>query len=150
MTDLALLFKSIDLNGPFGMWMFLSIGAVALFAVFIPLVTFLDNRRKEREAFYRAETLRRIAESSSEGAKAAMELFREEERLTAQKRIEGFKVGGLVNIGVGVALTIFLRIMLGGGSGSPYLCGLIPLFVGVALLAYGLYMAPNAEREHRN
>lgn len=148
MTDLASLFKSIDFNGPFGMWMFLSIGAVALFAVFIPLVTFLDNQRKEREAFYRAETLRRIAESSSEGAKAATELYREEERRTALKKIEGFKVGGLINIGVGVALTIFLRFMLGSGPGSPYLCGLIPLFVGVALLAYGLFMAPNPERRN--
>ena len=58
----------------FGLWAFLSIGAVSLFAVFIPLVTFIENRRKEREAFYKAETLRRLTEASGEGAKAALEL----------------------------------------------------------------------------
>ena len=47
-------------NPNFGMWMFLSIGAVALFAVFIPLVTWIGSRQKEREAFYRAETFRRL------------------------------------------------------------------------------------------
>lgn len=148
MTDLALLFKSIDFNGPFGLWMFLSIGAVALFAVFIPLVTFIDSRRKEREAFYKAETFRRVAEASGESAKAALELLREDERIKAVKKLEGMKVGGLINIGVGIALLIFLYSL--GGSGSPYLCGLIPLFIGLALLFYALFMAPNRERESRN
>jgi len=81
-------------GGPFseegmGLWMFLSVGAVALFAVFIPLVTFIDNRRKEREAFYKADTMRRLAESSGEGAKAAIQLMREEERLKRIKVLEG-------------------------------------------------------------
>lgn len=150
MTDLASLFKSIDFNGDFGMWMFLSIGAVAMFAVFIPLVTYFESRRKEREAFYRAETLRRIAEAPGEGARAALELLHEDERLKAVKTLEGVKIGGLVNLAVGVSLIVFLRMMIGGGPGSPYLCGLIPLFIGVALLAYALFMAPHPERDRRN
>lgn len=145
MTGLVSLLSSIDFNGPFGLWMFLSIGAVALFAVFIPLVVFFENRRKEREAFYRAETLRRVAEASGEGAKSALELLREEERLKAVKQLEGMKVGGLINLGVGVALLIFLRFMIGGGPGSPYLCGLIPAFIGVALLVYAVFLAPKPE-----
>lgn len=148
MTELVSALGSIDFNGAFGLWMFLSIGAVALFAVFIPLVTFIDSRRKEREAFYRAETFRRVAEAPGEGAKAALEILREEERMNAAKKIEGMKVGGLVNIGVGVALIIFLRAMIGGGNESPYLCGLIPLFIGVALLGYALFLAPNPERRN--
>lgn len=148
MTEMISALGSIDFNGQFGLWMFLSIGAVAMFAVFIPLVTFLDNRRKEREAFYRAETLRRVAEAPGEGAKAALDILREEERLTAVKKIEGMKIGGLVNIAVGVALLIFLRFMIGGGPGSPYLCGLIPMFIGLALLSYALFMAPNPERRN--
>ena len=39
-----------------GLWAFLSIGAVALFVVFIPTVTWIDKQHKEREAFYKAET----------------------------------------------------------------------------------------------
>ena len=150
MTDLAMLFKSIDFNGPFGMWMFLSVGAVALFAVFFPLVTFIDSRRKERVAFYKAETIRRVAEASGEGAKAALELLREEERLKAAKSLEGIKVGGLINLAVGVALIVFLRMMLGGGLESPYLVGLIPLFIGAALLVYALFLAPKPRHEQRD
>lgn len=145
MTGLVPLLGEIDFNGAFGLWMFLSIGAVALFAVFIPLVVFFESRRKEREAFYKAETLRRVAEASGEGAKSALELLREEERLKAIKQLEGMKVGGLVNLGVGVALLIFLRFMIGGGPGSPYLCGLIPAFIGLALLVYAMFLAPKPE-----
>ena len=75
-----------------------------------------DSRRKEREAFYKAETLRRITESSSDGAKAAAELLRDEARREAIKTREGLKIGGLICIGVGVGLIIFLRVLLGSGG----------------------------------
>ena len=145
MTHLALhLLGDSDqaLFGSMGLWLFLSVGAVALFVVFIPLVTWIDNRRKEREAFYKADTVRRLAEASGEGAKAAIELMREEERIKTMKTIEGMKIGGVINIGVGIGLIIFLRVLLGSGSGSPYLCGLIPGFIGIAMLAYVLFLAP--------
>ena len=148
MTDLISALSGIDFNGTFGLWMFLSIGAVAMFGVFIPLVVFFESRRKEREAFYRAETLRRVSEAPGEAAKAALELLHEEERIRAVKQLEGMKVGGLVNLGLGVALPIFLRFMIGGGPGSPYLCGLIPMFIGLALLCYALFLAPNPERRN--
>jgi hypothetical protein len=128
-----------------GLWLFLSVGAVSLFVVFIPLVTWIDNRRKEREAFYKADTMRRLSESSGEGAKAAIQLMREEERLKAIKTLEGLKIGGVINIGVGAGLMIFLRVMLGGGSGSPYLCGLIPGFIGLAMLSYAMFLARPVE-----
>jgi len=127
--------------GSMGLWLFLSIGAVALFVVFIPLITWIDSRRKEREAFYKADTMRRLAEGSGEGAKAAIQLMREEERLKRIKAREGLKIGGLINIAVGVALLIFLHLLLGGGPGSPYLCGLIPGFIGLAMLTYVMFLA---------
>ena len=144
MTNLALHY----LFGPetavfanYGMWLFLSVGAIALFGIFIPVVTWIDSQRKEREAFYKAETFRRMAEAQGEGAKAAVELLREEERIKQAKTREGLKVGGLINIGVGVALVIFLGALLGTRSGTPYLCGLIPGFIGVAMLVYVYFMA---------
>jgi len=141
MTHLALhLFGEPDMNG-IGLWVFLSVGAVAMFCVFIPLVTWMDSRRKEREAFYKAETFRRLSEATGEGAKAALQLLREEDRLKRIRAREGMKVGGLINVFVGVGLVIFLRMLLGGGSGSPYLCGLIPGFVGVAMLIYVFFLA---------
>jgi len=132
-------------NEGIGLWMFLSVGAVAMFAVFIPLVTWIESRRKEREAFYKSETLRRLSESSSDGAKMALEMLREESRREALKKHEGLKIGGLINIGVGVGLVIFLRVLIGGGHDSPYLCGLIPGLIGVAMLVYVYLLAAPIE-----
>ncbi|MGH9562711.1 MAG: hypothetical protein ACRD3S_14765 [Terracidiphilus sp.] len=150
MTHLAYMLFN-DFPPGMGLWIFLSIGAISLFGIFIPAVHYLDTRRKEREAFYKAETLRRITESSADGAKAAMEMMREEARGKLIKMHEGLKVGGLINIGVGVGLIIFLRVLLGpggvnsGGAGSAYLCGLIPGFIGVAMLVYVYMLAAPIE-----
>ena len=142
MTNLAMMMAD-EMPGGFGLWMFLSIGAVALFVVFIPVTTWIDSQRKEREAFYKAETVRRLTESSGEGAKAAIELMREQDRMGRRKRNEGMKIGGLINIAVGVGLMIFLHALV---SGEPvYLCGLIPGLIGVALLTYALLLSPKAE-----
>lgn len=135
MTSLAL---SIFDNPAAGLWVFLSIGAVALFAVFLPTVTWIGKQREEREAFYKSETLRRITEAPSEGAKAVIELMREEEQIKAVKAREGLKIGGLINVGVGIALVIFLRALVGS---KVALCGLIPGLIGVAMLAYVYLMA---------
>jgi hypothetical protein len=126
-----------------GMWFFLTIATISLFVVFIPMVTFMENRRKEREAFYKAETLRRLTESSSEGAKAALAMMQTETRQERLKKREGVKVGGLINIGVGAALMIFLHSL--GGDKSPWLCGLIPGFIGVAMLVYVFFLAAPIE-----
>lgn len=142
MTDLATYLFG-GMNNGFGLWMFLSIGAVALFVVFIPVTTWIESQRKEREAFYRAETVRRLTEASSEGAKAAVELIREQDRIERAKKHEGLKIGGLVNIGVGVGLLIFLRMLI--REEAVYLCGLIPLLIGVALLVYVFFMAKPVE-----
>jgi hypothetical protein len=141
MTNLAM--TMFEASEGFGLWMFLSIGAVALFVVFIPLTSWIDSQRREREAFYKAETMRRLAESSGEGAKAGIELLREQSRQEQTKKREGMKIGGLINIAVGVGLLIFLRALV--RDAPVYLCGLIPGLIGVALLTYALVLAPKAE-----
>jgi zinc transporter ZupT len=142
MADLALHQLGM-MSDAMGLWMFLSIGAVALFVVFIPVTTWIDSQRREREAFYRAETVRRLTESSGEGAKAAVELLREQDRIERAKRREGIKIGGLVNLAVGVALVVFLHQLIPGQA--VYLSGLIPLMIGIALLIYAIYMAKPVE-----
>jgi hypothetical protein len=114
-----------------------------LFGIFLPIVSWIDSRRKEREAFYRAETFRRVAEAPGESGTSAVQLLREQERMQAIKTREGLKIGGVINVGVGAGLIIFLHAMLGGGS--AYLCGLIPLFIGVAMIVYVYVMAPSIE-----
>ena len=135
-----------QLFGPFnsptvGMWAFLSISAVCLFAIFLPLTTYMDNRRKEREAFYKADMMRRMAEAPPETSRAALELMREEDRLRRMKQREGLKIGGVVNIGVGIGLALLLYSISGEEKDSPYLVGAIPGFIGIALLVYAYFLA---------
>jgi len=130
--------------------------------VFIPIVLFVmvfsfasiavwvTGRGKEREAFYKSENIRRVAESTNDGAKAAIDLLREESRLERLKKREGIKLGGLICVAVGVALMIFLGIYQGaagpvsaGHERAVCLVGLIPGLIGVALLVYvHKYAAP--------
>jgi hypothetical protein len=146
MTHLVLaMFGSEEVFSNFGLWVFLSVGAVALFAVFIPLVTWIEGRRKEREAFYKAETFRRLAESTGEGTKGAIELLRAESRQEQIKKREGMKIGGLICVAVGVAMVIFMRPMAATDPGVPYLIGLIPGFVGIAMLVYVFFLAAPVE-----
>jgi hypothetical protein len=138
MTHLAVsLLGGEEIFGSFGMWAFLSVGAVSLFAVFIPLVTYIDSRRKEREAFYKAETFRRLVESSGEGAKAALDYLREEDRVRRVKAREGMKIAGLICVGVGAAMVILLRSQ----HDESFLVGLIPAAVGLALLSYVFFLS---------
>jgi hypothetical protein len=144
MTHLALhLLNSppMDFFAVNGMWIFLAVGAIALFGIFLPTATWMDHRHKEREAYYKAETLRRISEAPGDGSKAAVQLLREEERMKAIKAREGLKIAGVINIGVGLGLVIFLRSMLGPYN-SAYLSGLIPGFIGIAMIVYVYLMAP--------
>jgi len=130
-------FSGMDMN-QIGHWFFLSVGAVALFGIFLPAAHHFDNRRKEREAYYKAEMLRRIAESSGEGAKAAIEVLREEEQIKARKEREGMKIGGLVCTGIGIGV----GALCGAEAGPAAACvGLIPGLIGVALLVYVLFLA---------
>jgi len=129
-----------------------AIGVFVPIVMFVMLFSFLSvavwvgSRRKERDAFYKSETLRRITEAGGEGAKAAIELMREDERLKEIKRREGLKIGGVINVGLGIGAMIFLRALLGGGGGSVYLSGLIPGLIGVAMLVYVYFMAAPVEQ----
>ena len=117
---------------------------IVIVFTFTAIVHWSESQRKEREAYYKSETLRRISEASGQGASAAVELLREDERIKASKTREGLKIAGLINVAVGIGLIIFLHALLGAerDAGSVYLVGLIPGFVGAALLAYVYLLAP--------
>jgi hypothetical protein len=118
------------------------VAIVATFT-FVTVVHWVDSQRKEREAFYRAETIRRVTEASGEGARAAVDLMRENERLKRTKAREGLKIGGLINLCVGVGVMIFLHELLAGTA--IYLSGVIPALIGVAMLVYVFLLAAPIE-----
>jgi len=115
---------------------FLSVGAIALFS-FLAVATWSDNRRREREAFYKSDTLKKLSEVSAETANL---LLREDERLTRRRQRESARLGGLVTVATGVGLAVFLWGIV--PERRVYLLGLIPLLVGLALLAYARWLAP--------
>jgi hypothetical protein len=119
------------------------VGTIAVFS-FLAVARWSDARRKEREAYYRSETVKKIAETQGSGGGSALEYLREEERIGARRRREGQRLGGLITAAVGVALIAFLKfgIMNDPDAQNVYLVGLIPLFIGVALLVYSYLLAP--------
>lgn len=115
------------------------VGSIALFS-FLAVASWSDARRKEREAYYMTDALKKISESSGEAAKSALEYLREQNRYAIRRRIEGMKLGGLITTAVGIGMMLFLRGM--EHEEPAYLVGLIPTFVGVALLVYVFAMPP--------
>jgi uncharacterized membrane protein YidH (DUF202 family) len=113
-------------------------------------------KKQQQEAYYRAESLRRMAEIPGDGARYVAEhireTMREEERIRqavarakAVKQIETMKMGGLVNIAAGVGIAIFLFFITqgrGNGGDKVFLVGIIPALIGVAMLTYAMYFAP--------
>jgi Flp pilus assembly protein TadB len=124
------------------LWVFLSVGAVALFGVFLPITTWLEARRKEREAYYKAETMRRVTESSTDGGKASIEYLREVNRMAQFRTIEGLKIGGVIMIAIGIGVVTLLWFVAGHELAA---CGLVPGLIGVAMLVYVYMLAPRVE-----
>jgi|ERR1700677_3597403 hypothetical protein len=117
------------------------VGSIALFS-FLAVASWADARRKEREAYYNSEAVKKIAESSSEGAKSALELLREKEKNAFRRRLEGLKLGGLITTAVGLGVMVLLRGIVEPGDGPVYLVGVIPLLIGAALLVYVFALGP--------
>jgi hypothetical protein len=122
--------------------------ALSLIAVF----GWFGHKKKEREANYRAETVRRITEAGD--AAAALQFLRDLDKADAVQSRGRTRLAGLVTIAAGIGLMVFLRnfvgftpVTLGDGaavSTGPvvpiYLVGLIPVLVGAALLVYTEFM----------
>jgi len=114
--------------------LFLSVLMFSVFS-FVAVATWADNRRREREAFHKSETLRKL----SDMGEAGLALLREEERSARRRQREGLKIGGVVNIAVGIGLVALLTAI----TPRPiFMVGLIPLLIGGALLFYVFLMAP--------
>lgn len=122
------------------MWFFLAIGAVAWFG-FLAVSSWAEAMRKEREAFYRSETLRRFSEGNQP---AMLDRFLAEERavrheMKLQQR-ESLRLGGLVAMMTGIGF----GVMLAGIEPNQkiYLFGCIPSLAGLGILIYAYFMAP--------
>src|SRR5262245_16708233 len=109
-----------------------SVMMISIFT-FVTVSVWAEQRRREREAFYRSEVLKKLAESTGDQTRQVIELMREQERSEDRKRREGGRLAGWIVTGVGIGLSAMFAIMVPGGVWG---IGLIPLLVGLALLLY--------------
>jgi fatty acid desaturase len=100
----------------------------------IAVLAWLNLRKREREAHYRSEAVRRIVETGD--AAAALEIIRELQNADTSRMRNGARLAGLVTIAAGIGLTVFLAAAVAGAEHPIYLVGLIPILVGVALLIF--------------
>ena len=115
------------------------VGTIATFGSFA-VVSWVNARRREREAFYRSEVLKKLADAGPEGSSAALEMFREQQRTSDRNRLETQRISGLILAAVGVGVMALLRGV--ATSESAWLSGLIPTLVGAVLLIYSYGLAP--------
>ena len=135
------------MNQALPVFLFFSVASVALFS-FISVAVWASERRREREAYYRNETARKITEMQGVGGDSAIDFLREEEKVAARRRTEGLKLSGLVTFAVGIGVMLFLKALYRDEPGDPvYLVGLIPLLTGVALLAYSYLLVSKPHRD---
>jgi hypothetical protein len=121
---------------------FLAVGAIALFTM-ISVSSWSSSRQKEREAYYRNDMLKKVAEAQGPGAASALELLREEAKILSVRTKQGLKIGGLVCFCVGIGVLVFLKAMV---TDEPvYLCGLIVMLIGIALYAGSYVVTVPAE-----
>jgi len=152
MTTLLLTYLGPEVIGPMAGVAVPVVLFLTLFGIYMPIHAWTEGRRKEREAYYKAETMRRIMESSPEGAQIAADLIREEYAREAQQKMQeakqardGVKLGGFVVTAVGLALCVFLRPFL--GNNSLWLVGFVPMAIGIALLLHSFFFASAAEEK---
>lgn len=109
---------------------------------FISVMTWMGERRKEREAFYRSEILKKIADGAGAGTQQILELIQQEQRDMRIRTREGQKLGGLILVAVGLALIALLYMLV--PEEAVWLSGLFPLLIGVVLLSYVFLLAPKS------
>ena len=108
------------------------------FWVFLSVVGFAGQRRKERESYYRFEFRKRLVEAGKLDAGDVRSLMAYEQQSETTKRRQGLLVGGLVVAGAGLGCLIGLRFI---EDEMVWMVGFIPLFIGLAMLAAAAFVS---------
>ncbi len=116
------------------------VGSIAVFG-YLAVHEWTESRRKEREAFYRSETLRRYSDSNQPDMLARF--LAEEKAARHEMRVqqrESLRLGGLVAMLAGIGLGAALAGL--EPEEKLYMFGLVPFLVGLAILIYVYLLAP--------
>jgi hypothetical protein len=112
------------------------IGSVVFFS-FLSVVGWASQKRREREAFYRYEMLKKLVEQGGAGGQQALELIRTEAQLQDRRRREARILGGLITAVIGASVMILLYVLV--PAVGVWTAGLIPFSVGAAILLFALF-----------
>jgi hypothetical protein len=120
-----------------------AVAAIIGVFMFTAVAVWSENRRRERESYYRHELFQKMLDHPGGSVQAVQEMMQtlaqQEEIQRHRKQVEGTKVGGMVTAAAGIGLLAFLYFLVPGRA--VYLVGLIPLLVGSALLIYAFGVA---------
>ncbi len=117
-------------------WLFLAAVTVASLT-FVTIVVWVENRRKERQEYYRFEFRKRLVEAGKMDAASFASLVRYEHELKLRQGREKLLVAAFVILGTGVGICIGLQFI----SDSFWKVGFIPVSIGLSMLAYGFLFA---------
>lgn len=113
------------------------IGSVVFFA-FLSVVGWARQKRREREAYYRHEVLKKLIEQGGAGGgQQVLELMRSEAELQDRQKREARILGGLITAVIGASVMILLYILV--PVGGVWAAGLIPFSVGAVILLFALF-----------
>ena len=116
---------------------FVGLESIGLFS-FLTVAAWANARRKEREAFYRSEVAKKLADLH--GPEASLTYLRLDEVNRLRRTRDSLKLAGLITLAAGAAV-VAIATVLAGGRGL-WVLGLLPLLVGLALLVYVYGLAP--------
>jgi peptidoglycan/LPS O-acetylase OafA/YrhL len=125
-----------------------TLGILALALVLTGLFSFLSvfvwahQRRREREAYYRSETLRRFSETAGAAPALLVQALQEDEHNSVRRRLEACRLAGVITLAVGIAMMVFIKAVDARSVEPSYLVGLIPVSIGLGLLFYVYVLAP--------
>jgi len=128
------------------------VGSIGLFT-FLGVASWADARRREREAFFRHELLKKLSENPSAEAQRVLDLLRQEEtdRLAdrgwgaeaQERKRHGIRLGGFVTLGAGLGIVVLLSQLAPGGV---WAVGAIPALIGLALVLHASTSRPRSAR----
>jgi hypothetical protein len=127
-----------------------SVGIVITSVIMICVFTFItvkvwaDERRKERESFYRSEVLKKLADATGTQAQQVLDMMREQDRNEERRNREGGRLAGMILTGSGIGLSVMFGVL--EPTSKTWVLGLTPALIGVALLIYNYVLAPRSQK----
>jgi hypothetical protein len=108
------------------------VGSIGLFA-FLAVESWANSRRKEREAFFRHELLKKLSENPSDESQRVLDVMRQEQIDRQERQRNGIKLGGWITLGTGVGLGVMLSQLAPGGV---WAVGALPALIGLAMVLH--------------